>query len=688
MKKHANPFIFAADFETVVYENQKDTAVWAAAMVELYKKDVSVWHSIDEFVRYVFKIATKRDCQIYFHNLSFDGSFLIHHFLTKIGMHQAVEVISQDTFRVRFLKEKDMKNDTFKYLISNMGQWYQITVKVNNHFVTFYDSAKLLPFSLEEIGKSFDTQHKKLTMEYEGHRYPGCPITDEEMDYICNDVLVLKEALEFMFSAGHKKMTIGSCCLDEYYHLNLNLKQEDKDQYLKKAADFQQKNGIPLQWDLIVEKEDVQINFPNLALKKFKKEEESIYGSKDVDEYVRKAYRGAFVYTNPHFKNRVYHGVGLTVDVNSLYPSVMHSSSGNVFPIGNPTFFRERIPDIAKQKDKVYFVRFKCKFDLKPGYLPFVQIKNNFLYPQNENLTTSNIRGLDGKYYEYFRLGDQVWDSSVTMTMTGREFDLFQKHYVVKDLTILDGCWFYGAIGLFDAYIDKWAKVKMNSKGAMRQLAKLFLNNLYGKFGMSRNSSFKFCEVQDGVLKFRSIPEEDPDRCKYIPIGACVTSYAKCLTIEAAQANYYEGEDRGFIYADTDSLHCALRPEELKNVPIHENKFNHWKCETLWDAGMFVRSKTYIEHVTHENFKKVDPYYNVTCAGMPKRCKQSLIHSLNHTVPDQKTWFKLKKEEQDFILHRRSLADFTYGLKVPGKLVGTQIKGGKILGFTEFEMRD
>ena len=44
----------------------------------------------------------------------------------------------------------------------------------------------------------------------------GGGITDEEKKYIANDVLVVKEALEIMFNEGHKKLTIGSCCLDEY----------------------------------------------------------------------------------------------------------------------------------------------------------------------------------------------------------------------------------------------------------------------------------------------------------------------------------------------------------------------------------------------------------------------------------------------------------------------------------------
>ena len=39
-------------------------------------------------------------------------------------------------------------------------------------------------------------------MAYEGKRYAGCEISEQEMLYIANDVLVVKEALEILFNQG------------------------------------------------------------------------------------------------------------------------------------------------------------------------------------------------------------------------------------------------------------------------------------------------------------------------------------------------------------------------------------------------------------------------------------------------------------------------------------------------------
>lgn len=202
------------DFETTVYEGQDYTEVWAAAMVEIGTEDVRIYHSIDEWFDALFKLPGNVVC--YFHNLKFDGTFILSYLLEQPDWEKACEGSVEDgTFA--WVAMKDMPNKTYKYTISaDMGQWYSMTLKKGGKTVEIRDSLKLLPFSVERIGNSFGTKHKKLTMEYKGFRYAGCPITDEEKRYIANDVLVVAEALESMFSEGHDHLTIGSCCFSEF----------------------------------------------------------------------------------------------------------------------------------------------------------------------------------------------------------------------------------------------------------------------------------------------------------------------------------------------------------------------------------------------------------------------------------------------------------------------------------------
>ena len=642
---------FSADFETTVYEGQERTEVWAVGCVELFTEDVSIFHSLPDFFTYLVSLDCNLCC--YFHNLKFDGAFWLSFLLEDLQLQQALYYFNDETRNEQWIDKKKMLNNTFQYCISDMGQWYSITIKTHNHYIEIRDSLKLLPFSVKRIGESFKTKHKKLEMQYEGFRYAGCNITDEEKSYIANDVLVVKEALEFMFNEGHNKLTIGSCCLAEY----------------KK----------------IMGKDDYNMFFPDLT-------EVSIDGSihkyTNADQWIRKSYKGGWCYVVKGKEGQIKKD-GTTADVNSLYPSMMSSESGNYYPVGLPTFWvGDYIPDDALKPNRYFFVRVRTKFYIKENYLPFIQIKDNYLYRGTECLMSSDAydRKTNKYYKQYYNDKGELCDTYVELTLTQTDYYLFKEHYNLVDFQILDGCWFYAEIGLFDEYIDKYKKIKLESKGAMRELAKLFLNNLYGKMASNTDSSFKLAVLnEDNIVTFRSVPANEK-QAGYIAVGSAITSYARNFTIRAAQKNYYGVDKRGFIYADTDSIHCDLPAEELKGITVHDKNFCCWKLEASWDIGIFTRQKTYIEHVIAENLEPIEsPYYNVKCAGMPDKCKKLFLKSMEGYVP--KEGDEYDEDELEFLKTKRTIEDFKLGLVVPGKLLPRRIRGGIVLTPTTYEMR-
>lgn len=642
---------FMCDFETTVYKGQINTEVWASASVELFTEDVNIFHSIDEQFEY-FKSLKTNICA-YYHNLKFDGSFWLSYLLCDLKFKQAYIQPNENEAIFEWLSEKDMPNNSFKYSISDKGQWYTIIIKVNNHFIEIRDSLKLLPFSVKKIGKSFGTKHKKLEMEYTGFRYAGCEITDEEKKYIANDVLVVKEAIEIMFTEGHNKLTIGSCCLAEY----------------KK----------------ILGKEDYATFFPSLTDYSL---DNTVYKYTNADAYIRKSYKGGWCYLVKGKENQIKKN-GTTADVNSLYPSMMSRESGNKYPIGKPTFWTGNfIPDKALKENRYYFVRIKTRFYLKHNYLPFIQIKGNYLYKGTEYLESSDVydKKTDKYYDHYYDASGVLHDTRVELTLTMTDFELMKEHYELVDFEILDGCYFFTAVGIFDEYIEKYKKIKMESKGALRELAKLFLNNLYGKMASSEDSSFKVAFVKEnGAVSFMSVPANDK-QAGFIAVGSAITSYARNFTIRAAQKNYYGKDKRGFIYADTDSIHCDLKPEEIVGIKVHDKNFCCWKLEASWDEAIFTRQKTYIEHVTHEDLEPIDnPYYNVKCAGMPQKCKDLFVTSMLGYEPKEDD--KYTEDEIKFLKTKRTLEDFKIGLKIPGKLIPKRIRGGVLLVDTTYEMR-
>ena len=663
----AKPLTLVGDFETTVYKGQDHTEVWASAIVPLFTEDVTIHHSIEETYNHLSELAKVQNIVIYYHNLKFDGSFWLDFLLVQKKLKQAYIRIGKEINQVEWLPKGKMKNNTFRYSISAIGgQWYSIIIKVNNHFIEIRDSLKLLPFSVKRIGKAFKTKHQKLDMEYSGYRCAGCEITEEEQRYIANDVLVVKEALEIMFQQGHDKLTIGACCLEEF-----------KEGYNHKiATEFD-----PLSYD---EK------LPNLYAETMKLAYgENVEGIPTVGDYIRASYRGGWCYLVKGKEEREFYN-GTTADVNSLYPSMMSSESGNYYPIARPWFWKGnfcdepfmRVPPIVNEQ--YWFVRLRTRFYLKPGMLPTIQLKHNSLYKGNEFLTTSDVLNPeDGNYYSrYIDLDGEVKEAIVEMTMTQTDYQLMIEHYDLKDTEILDGAMFKAEIGLFDDYMAKYKKIKQESKGAMRELAKLFLNNLYGKMASSIDSSFKLAYVkEDGVVGFLPVIENNK-KPGYIPIGSAITSYARNFTIRAAQKNYHGLDKPGFIYADTDSIHCDLPPDQIQGIKVHPTDFCCWKLESCWDVGTFTRQKTYIEHVVKEDLEDCKPYYNVKCAGMPQRCKDLFVMSLSGEINGE-----LNEEEREFVSQRRTLQDFNKGLVVPSSLKPKRIKGGILLIDQTYEMR-
>lgn len=642
--------LFAADFETTVYEGQERTDVWSSAFSELFSEteNVIVHHSIAETFNYFS--ALNEDIVAYYHNLKFDGSFWLDFLLVQKGFTTAI--YKDEEGNEKWYDQKKMPVNSVKCSISDMGQWYTVTIKTQNNIIELRDSLKLMPFTLKRIGDSFRLKHRKLEMEYKGFRFPGCEISEEEMAYISNDVLVLREALEFMFSQGHDKLTIGACCLHEF--------------------------------KLGYEKHDYQAIFPNV----YELEIPSTYESPTAGEYVRRSYRGGWCYVVKGKTGEIKHN-GTTADVNSLYPSMMSSESGNYYPVGRPEFYNVKnrskdyqqwwLQNILRSaedhgKSGYYFVRFRTRFYLKTGMLPFIQIKNTMRFQGNVSLETSDYydKRTQQYYTQYYKPDESgepvLTDTAVTLTMTMIDLKLMLEHYDVVNFELLDFCKFNTEIGLFDSYMEKYKRIKQTTKGAERELAKLFLNNLYGKMAASTDSSYKVPFVKpDGSIGFRDVHENEK-KPGYIPIGSAITSYARNFTIRAAQMNYYGVDEPGFIYADTDSIHCDLPADSIRGIRVHPTDFCAWKLESSWDVAIFARQKTYIEHITAKDLEPVDkPFYDVKCAGMPTSCKNIFIGGLLDGTNE--------------------LTDFDIGLILPGKLMPKRIPGGVLLVETTYEMR-
>lgn len=492
---------------------------------------------------------------------------------------------------------KELVKNTFCTLISDKGAFYSTEVcfskigkKVNK--VTFYCSLKILNFSVDKIGKNFDLGVNKLEVDksfYKLDRPVGHVLTQLEIDYLRNDVEVVARALDVMFNEGMTEMTIGSNALSEY------------------------KN--------IVGKQNFNKTFP--------------IPSYDAD--VRQAYKGGWTYLNPKFKDKSIKD-GIVLDVNSLYPHVMYSKK---LPYGEGICFEGEYVE-----DKLYCLyvqKLNCMFELKEGCLPSIQIKHDLNFIPTAYL--ENSRDRNGVMIE------------VELCLTNIDLKLFLEHYEVYNLVYVNGYKFKGSIGLFKAYIDKWTKVKIessiNGNEAMRTIAKLMLNTLYGKLALNPIVRSKYPIYNNEKDKVNYMYGEYEERTPiYIPCGAFITSYAREMTIRTGQAVY----DR-FIYADTDSLHL-VGTELPKGIIIDDNELGCWAHELTIIKGKYLRQKCYME--TGYEPKKPDKIFTkVTCAGMPESCHNGVNYD-----------------------------NFKIGSKFDGKLQATHVSGGIVLLDNHFTIKN
>lgn len=564
---------FTADFETSTWLPD-ESFVWAWALCEIGNTDnLRIGNTIESFFEVIQKEVNPI---IYFHNLKFDGEFILF-YLLKNGY--------------TYTEKLERKSKTFSTLISDMGLFYQIEVyfEVNKKTkkVTFIDSLKIINQSVSDIAKTFKLEEQKLEIDYNKPRERGYILTDEEKDYIKNDVVIVAKALEYLHNIGLTKMTAGSNALYEYK----NIMSVDKFNRIYTKLTY------------------------------------------EADKDLRQAYKGGFTYLNPIYENEDVNS-GEVLDVNSLYPSVMYDS---LLPFGEPFFYE------GKYKDDIiyplYIQRITCSFKIKEGKIPTIQIKHR-QFIDNEYLTSSN--------------GDIV-----ALTLTNVDLKLFLEQYDVEDLVYISGWKFKAMHGLFKEYIDKWIKIKNEStisgnKG-MRQIAKIMLNSLYGKFATGLDVQSKIPYLENDIVRYKLSEKSQKDGV-YLPMGAFITAYAREKTIRTSQAiKTYSLEKYGkdlYCYSDTDSIHTLLPIEELKQFcEIDDVKLGAWKHESHFTNARFVRQKTYIE--------EIDGKMNITCAGLPKRCY------------DQVEW-----------------NNFRVGLRVDGKLSFKHVKGGVNLVETEFTIKE
>lgn len=268
--------------------------------------------------------------------------------------------------------------------------------------------------------------------------------------------------------------------------------------------------------------------------------------SKDKDTYVRDSIFGAWLYCN---KKET--GEGFSMDRNSQYAYIM---SHMTMPYGQPKIYKGQIRNV--NANNCYFVNIKVSGKLKSKHFPFIPN----LYEQPDELGNDYSKELIDR----------------TLVLALPDYIMLMKNYNITSIEYISYYEFRGSKDLFKEYVKKYGdmKEKASADGNMglRQIAKLKLNGLYGKF----------------IQKPRN--GEDPI---YAPTGAYVLAISRMLMLNGAQL--YPDK---FIYCDTDSLHfegCIKNYTFPKNIAVFDDyKIGGFKIEFEFTRSKHIWVKEYI----------------------------------------------------------------------------------------------
>ena len=495
----------AADFETSnskINIEREYTRVWLWDIFDPETREHRNGYDIDSFIDYVFSLPSRI---FYFHNLKFDGSFIIY-FLLSYG------------FRVSDSKE----SGTISTLITDRLIWYTFTVYYHGRRYIFRDSAKKIIGSLEQAAKDFDLPIRKGEIQYDLHRDEGYIPTKEEIEYCHIDTEILADILQYYYDNGMSQMTNASDAMKAYKNM--------------------------------VTEKGYQRFFPVLP--------------KPIDDFIRKSYKGGYCYLNPKWFNEDIHKV-YCYDVKSMYPSVMYEK---LLPYGIPLHYKGNYE--YDEEYPLYIQEINVCCTLKENKVPSIQTKS-FMSIKLNYLKTTNGKMLN-------------------LVLTSLDLERLIDDYYIEDIEYVQGFKFKGTTDLFKDYIGHYFPLKESSTGAKKQLYKIFLNSLYGKFAMMTERKKGIPEILNDHIKFQKTESEECD-AMYTAVASFITSWARHKLLNGIYANY-----ENFIYCDTDSMQLTA---PVKGVDVGKNlgqwniengKYENGEAKTDINMARYLGQKCYI----------------------------------------------------------------------------------------------
>ena len=507
----------------------------------------------------------KRNAIIYFHNMKFDAYNILYALLT-LGY---------------------IYTDDIKQLLIQDSSWYTFRLNYRGVSLEFRDSYKLISQPLRSFQKTFGLSIGKSTEDS----------WKDRLDEVATVNALLNRTEPGLMEYALLDVDVLQAGLDKFWEL----------QGGKKASKLTAASLAYSEWLSVIEEHGYR-TADGVCHKGFievdKKKKLTIVMDDDMPKFIHDitnyTYRGAVCYPNPDYTNKTLKGIYVYIDANSLYPSAMLPSVQgrnrynqmeltHYYPVGVPVRLKSMpTEEIMKDRRYVSFLKLRIKAKIKPdAVIPFVSL------------------GRQGRVGEGFnrlyRTNDFLREIDETFWVTSIDYRSIQNYYDIEELEFIEGIIYTPentSNDIFNEYISKWRRIKEQAaregNAGLKQLAKIMLNSLYGKFAQSIDNIETFFEFgENGSLTVSEGSFDGKTSLKNMGIAAMITSYAREILLDVA--NILSPEE--FLYCDTDSIIMTesgwRKIREVKGL-LDKAEFGCWDVEHIVKEVKILHQKCYM----------------------------------------------------------------------------------------------
>lgn len=298
--------------------------------------------------------------------------------------------------------------------------------------------------------------------------------------------------------------------------------------------------------------------------------------SKETDEKLRSMhlYLGGKCLVNP-LKRGVVQANVYKYDVNSMYPAQMREM---LYPYGKPFVSKQYFKN--DMRIKVLCISAVCGI-IKSDKIPIFQ----------DFITKEFVSNL------YIAEPFLIWEEE--LKELEKWYDI---NYYVEYVLYYTGKHCKGA----QNFVDKFYEIKKNSKGAVRNGAKLELNSSYGKLAQRiERVKGSYRLTDDGYVHFERLGvETDTKSMLSVLVGSRITALARTSLMQYIRLICHENVKDNFIYCDTDSVHALTEYEDTDDKALGK-----MKNEGTFKYALYLAPKSYI-------MQTFDNTYEVHCKGV------------------------------------------------------------------------